>query len=302
MLGVPRGSDGSAIRAAYVALMKACHPDTGAGSSDSGRIAAINQAYSVLRDPRKKALHDLELEREARQEEGRANRSMEDAEKGIPSFSPRRSAVARHPSVEIVRRRRQRSARIAASVLLVAVASLGAILAAQREEAFFPLDDVATAPLPVAAAAKPADRLLPSNTPVDQAMIRDSVSDVAWIMRHMGPEDLIRYSRNCFGEFDHNPVLRVLDHCIAFDTVLAVARDTGRTAWPLPVARYFSGPEREGRHKAALGRFSADDDAVMTRRLEIQQAVVSAIASSLLDGPQRPQPAPEGSGMERVRN
>lgn len=59
LLGVPRGADDAAIKAAYRRLAKEHHPDRKNGCKESeARFKAINQAYDVLKDPQKRAAYD----------------------------------------------------------------------------------------------------------------------------------------------------------------------------------------------------------------------------------------------------
>ncbi len=58
VLNVAPGASPAAIEAAYRALMKAHHPDPTGASATSGRAADINAAYSVLRNPARRADYD----------------------------------------------------------------------------------------------------------------------------------------------------------------------------------------------------------------------------------------------------
>ena len=59
LLGVPRGADDAAIKAAYRRLAKECHPDRHNGCvNQEARFKAINEAYDVLKDPQKRAAYD----------------------------------------------------------------------------------------------------------------------------------------------------------------------------------------------------------------------------------------------------
>ena len=59
LLGVPRGADDAAIKAAYRKLAKECHPDRHNGCSEQeAQFKAINEAYDVLKDPQKRAAYD----------------------------------------------------------------------------------------------------------------------------------------------------------------------------------------------------------------------------------------------------
>ena len=59
LLGLPRGADEAAIKAAYRRLAKECHPDRQGGCKNAeARFKAINEAYDVLKDPQKRAAYD----------------------------------------------------------------------------------------------------------------------------------------------------------------------------------------------------------------------------------------------------
>jgi len=59
LLGVQRGADDRAIKAAYRKMAMECHPDRHGGCSDQeARFKAINEAYDVLKDPQKRAAYD----------------------------------------------------------------------------------------------------------------------------------------------------------------------------------------------------------------------------------------------------
>jgi molecular chaperone DnaJ len=59
LLGVQRGADEAAIKAAYRRLAKEHHPDTKNGCKESeARFKAISEAYEVLKDPQKRAAYD----------------------------------------------------------------------------------------------------------------------------------------------------------------------------------------------------------------------------------------------------
>jgi molecular chaperone DnaJ len=59
LLGISRGADDAAIKAAYRRLAKECHPDRHNGCSEKeAHFKAINEAYDVLKDPQKRAAYD----------------------------------------------------------------------------------------------------------------------------------------------------------------------------------------------------------------------------------------------------
>ena len=58
-LGIQRGADDAAIKAAYRRLAKECHPDRHNGcAQQEARFKAISEAYDVLKDPQKRAAYD----------------------------------------------------------------------------------------------------------------------------------------------------------------------------------------------------------------------------------------------------
>jgi len=59
LLGLQRGADDAAIKAAYRRLAKECHPDRHNGCpNQEARFKAVNEAYDVLKDPQKRAAYD----------------------------------------------------------------------------------------------------------------------------------------------------------------------------------------------------------------------------------------------------
>jgi len=59
ILGVARGCDEAALKASYRKLAMEHHPDRNGGCGEAeGRFKAINEAYSILSDPQKRAAYD----------------------------------------------------------------------------------------------------------------------------------------------------------------------------------------------------------------------------------------------------
>jgi molecular chaperone DnaJ len=59
LLGVQKGADDKAIKAAYRSLAMKFHPDRNPGCADSeAKFKAINEAYDCLKDPQKRAAYD----------------------------------------------------------------------------------------------------------------------------------------------------------------------------------------------------------------------------------------------------
>ena len=60
VLNVSPDADPVVIEAAHKALMKKYHPDRlGAGAGDAGRAAMINEAFAILKDPKRRAEYHL---------------------------------------------------------------------------------------------------------------------------------------------------------------------------------------------------------------------------------------------------
>src|ERR1700740_1307377 len=59
ILGVERSSDGAVLKAAFRKLAMEHHPDRNGGCENAAsRFKEINEAYSVLSDPQKRAAYD----------------------------------------------------------------------------------------------------------------------------------------------------------------------------------------------------------------------------------------------------
>lgn len=58
ILGLPTHATDQEIKRAYRTLVKRYHPDRGSSESSHERIVAINYAYDILSDPKKRAQYD----------------------------------------------------------------------------------------------------------------------------------------------------------------------------------------------------------------------------------------------------
>ncbi|RYG86323.1 MAG: hypothetical protein EON59_10270 [Alphaproteobacteria bacterium] len=65
LLGVARDAEPEVIAAAYKALARKYHPDTGGESASKEQLQALNEAYSVLSDPGTRSDYDRQFESSA---------------------------------------------------------------------------------------------------------------------------------------------------------------------------------------------------------------------------------------------
>src|SRR5262249_14145158 len=102
VLGVPRREGALGIRDAYRRLAKQCHPDR-AGPEGATAFREVFEAYEVLRDSERRALHDRRL----RRAEGRLDVAPDTIVEQIPAepLTPEPLSIPRgfrrvHPSAE----------------------------------------------------------------------------------------------------------------------------------------------------------------------------------------------------------
>src|SRR6185503_6920786 len=69
VLQVDSEAEDEVIQAAYRRLAQKYHPDVASGPDAAARMAAINAAWEVLRDPTRRAAHDRSRRRAARNAE-----------------------------------------------------------------------------------------------------------------------------------------------------------------------------------------------------------------------------------------
>lgn len=257
ILRVRESADRRAIRAAYLKKIKASHPDSGGGGK-AARAAAVNLAYFVLRDARRRLAYDLELKR--------TRNGAGETGQAVSLWRPR--ALANPPRAQPP----PHSRKAIASGLLVGAAILGlALLVVDLGFAARP-----PAPVPVAAAdsAVPAD---PDANPwVDRAMVDRAVETLMLIRARGRSADAMAYSRNCFLELEQSPSALLLDHCLAFDVAAANWGPRADGAAEIDFAPQAMGP----RHAAALRRL-ATAERRRERLREVNLATLAALARRL---------------------
>ena len=180
-LGIDPSADQEVIGAAYRALAKKYHPDTGAttGTTSAERFAQIQQAYEVLGSPEGRSRYDLELleatQRELDEHLARKQRKITGATGDPPPPPPtpdlgnirpeRRSGRTGARSFAISLR--EMGPFLVVSGLLMAVAGGVASLYLSNP----PLPPAAQAPLPQVAQPEPAPKAAPAPQPEQQAAL-----------------------------------------------------------------------------------------------------------------------------------
>jgi hypothetical protein len=251
LLGVRDSADRRAIRAAYLKKIKASHPDGGRrGKAAEARAAAINFAYFVLRDSRRRLAYDLDLKR--------ARNGGAPADQAIGMWEPRAIAARAPPPPP-------HSRKAIASGLLLGAAILGLLLVIADLEpaAPPPRQAIATAgdaPLPVPSDASPW---------VDRDMVDRAVDTLVLIRASGRPADV--YSRNCYSLLQASPSTLLLDHCLAFDVAAATWRRDAA------VEAEFAAAAMRPRQAAALRR-SALEGRGPERLREVNVATLAALA------------------------
>ena len=120
VLQVDAEAEEEVIAAAYRRLARKYHPDTATGAEASGRMEAINAAWEVIGDPKRRAAHDRQRAVQAAMARGRGTDSATDvsgstasssagASGGAPTSArpaspPRPAASSRAPQPETVSR------------------------------------------------------------------------------------------------------------------------------------------------------------------------------------------------------
>lgn len=236
ILGVHDWSDPASIRAAYVKLMKRCHPDRRNASDAPGDdVYRINLAYSVLRDAGKRAQYDADL-------------TVRRLRPGIvPGRDPRMASAG---PKRFLRRRVVRELAIAMAVL-GSIAFLSGDVALERIYSD-PRDYRDVLAAVVAMAPAEAAALPVHDVPGLDPGIQHAVALASWSSLAEARDSSMR----CFRQARVDRSLAAADSCIAFDLAYSYWHEgefTGR-----PSEDYFQPTIVQGRHQRALAG-AADD-------------------------------------------
>lgn len=242
ILGIPSSATAAEIRSAYLAKMKALHPDAGSNLGEQHVTASdVTFAYWQLRDVGRRAEHDALL------------RSRGFKPPAKPPARNRKKLPAGKAQLS-ARAWRRRSARIqplrtAAGALAFSVAAVGFVLAFTflRPPGGGGAGGARAASLVVTAepefevADRPRRKLNP-------ALAESAADEFRLIVRSSGLEGAHVYGRQCLAELATQPSLSMLDYCIAFDNVAA--------DWERAVAgqeadrRFFADQQRYARYRS----------------------------------------------------
>ncbi len=266
ILDVAPDADQGVIEAAYRALIKRYHPDrlAAAGGGDQQRAAEINQAYTVLRDPAKRAAHDAEVRK--RQE---------------AALSP----VVYRPVPQPPRSRFGVKAFLA--VLVLVGGAVYAIMSFKPPERLQPPPSAAveqaSQPDPATldrARAAAAD--LPVRQPVDRADIVRAIATFTRI-EPSGMRAVAEYSVACFRRQQDSQRIQDFDFCVAFDeaasTFESLAIDPERT-----LTSRFAPHVLSVRHINAARLLGDDHGWINVRLAEIRGMANAALAEALERG------------------
>lgn len=275
ILGVERNASPEAIRAAYIALMKRCHPDAAKGrtAQAEAKAKAINEAISVLRDPRKKAIYDADL----RAAEKSKPREMARTPPRPGAQRPPRPAARRPNPMAFpqaaVPLKAGAGRKVASTLLVLMLMAAGLLVLLERGL----LDNGALGSWTPQRTPAPPLPLLESQPKIFEIDVVDAVADVNWIFAYGNVQDAMRYSQHCFTELADYPTFRLFDRCVAFDVALQYRLTAGGAA----AHQFFASGSLSQRHRIASAMMPEDPKAVRARLAKLERLTVSQIAQTL---------------------
>lgn len=252
ILGITRSASVGEIRAAFLARMKICHPDS--GRADAGNeAAALTQAYWQLRDAYRRAEHDrLLFGPPARARSYRSRRGAKLAKTQVGrgrSVGPVKAVKAkskRRPP----QNRKLEPLRAAAGVAACSLAIVGFALAGTHFGA--PATPQAQAAVPKAAAAQTGAAITArSRREIDAQLAESAADEFRIIVARSGLAGAHLYARQCLMELTARPTMTMLDHCMAFDDQ-ASAWEENPGDRERESRRYFASDQRYGRYASIV--------------------------------------------------
>lgn len=283
LLNVLPDADPLVIEAAYKALIKKHHPDKHSDDpAEAERKAAdINHAFTVLRDPERRAAYDSE---EAAQRERNRVELARMSQRTPPAGVAEGGRRAPPPNGFGPPARGGQRLAAWAGVLGVAVLAAALFLFARG-----PAEVEATSPAapPVSASAAmeaspprsdmlDQDELAFSEFPINRRMIGDAVAEFRQISSRGGLEAAADFSERCFEAQRRTRGISDFDYCVAFDQAASRTDLAAPKAGQSQVPRFRPEALIE-RHLAAADRLSADETLIEARLFEIRRAADAAL-------------------------
>jgi hypothetical protein len=223
--------------------MKALHPDV-VQIADRPDVDAgdITFAYTQLRDPQRRAEHDLRLFGQAVPVRPPRNRALRTNSPSRSTHEEKRRQRQRHWSGRTGRRLAR--IRAASAIAAFAVSAVGLAIASRLPQ---------LEARPTASAAWPAieeNSAAPKPRSIDPAIRSASAGEFQSVMTLEGPVGTRLYSRQCLLQLSYRPTLFMLDHCVAFDRV-AADWEQGPVGSGKPEQKHFQPEQRLARYIAA---------------------------------------------------
>jgi curved DNA-binding protein CbpA len=226
------------LRFAYLAKMKALHPDLCPDEASPIEASDVTFAYWHLRDPERRAEHDRALF-ELRSRPGSRRQQP----------SSRRVVVAGKRPQQRVRWRdgaRLKRLRAVAGIAAFAVAGvIGIISFTYLPTREAPKSSLAAAVTPGRGSGGEAREAREERRKIDAALASAAEDEFASIVRRSGGAGAYRYLRQCLAELATAPSQTILDYCIAFEDKAAVWEQS-----TLAKDRYFAPEQRLARYRS----------------------------------------------------
>ena len=292
VLGVTPGSDAVVIRAVYKALMLKFHPDRNPGPEGERRARAINEAFTVLGDPRRRAAYDARRAADARARAAAAGRRgrayvppppLRPAPPRPPVRAPGGLPALGMPAWATPKR----AAAVGGTISLAVAVHLATV-------AFAPAGLFVS--MPVRANTVAATRSAPgyAQSPDEVALALVPPPDVAFDDVEQGAADFVGAfrkggmkaaridSQRCHGDVDRTPSWRAADRCAAFDLAANAYDDAVAESNGVGSDGYF----RFASHNPTglYRRLSADELQLEMRGTRILRAALPALQDAMWPG------------------